>query len=95
MKKIVNYDNRTFICDVTYCGDGLGQVTVYERKHPNWLIFKDSYCGTKKFFDVDYPTIEAAVYRALHDILDASGDSSVLNSKWQQFKKTLNEPLEI
>lgn len=94
MKKIVKYDDKTFICKVYPDGAGMGKIIVYERKRPNWLIFKDSWCSDFSFFLVDYPTIDDAVLRAVIRETESRDEFQLQCNKWKQFEKTINEPIQ-
>lgn len=93
MKKIVNYNDRVFICNVEQHAEGVIKITVYERKRPKWPIFKDSYCGIDTVFEVDFPTIEAAIIQAINNTVDDF--RFYKGSKWERFKADLNKPLEL
>lgn len=91
MKKIVKYYDKTFVCKVHPDGAGMGAITVYERKRPNWPIFKDSWCRDFSFFLVDYPTIEDAVLCAVSKEMESRDEFQLSCSKWQQFKRDIND----
>ena len=60
MKKIYNYNNRTFVC---YVGQGVfrgsAEVNVWEDVHPERRFFKfPKYKGSEWFWVDDYPNIE-------------------------------------
>lgn len=87
MKKIVKYYDKTFVCKVYPDGAGMGKVVVYERKRPNWPIFKDSWCRDFSFFLVDYLTIDDAVLKAVSREMESRDDFQLNCSKWKQFEK--------
>ena len=90
MKKIVKYYDKTFVCKVHPDGDGMGIIAVYERKRPNWPIFKDSWCRDCRFFLVDFPTIDDAVLYAVSKEMESRDAYQLGCSKWQQFEKDIN-----
>ena len=87
MKKIVKYKDKTFVCRVHPDGAGMGTINVYERKRPNWPIFKDSWCRDFRFFLVDYPTIEDAVLYAVSKEMESRDEFQLNCDKWKQFEK--------
>ena len=87
MKKIVKYYDKTFVCKVNPYGDGMGIISVYERKRPNWPIFKDSWCSNFTFFLVDYLTIDDAVLKAVSKEMESRYDFQLNCDKWKQFEK--------
>jgi hypothetical protein len=87
MKKIVKYYDKTFVCKAHPDGAGMGIISVYERKRPNWPIFKDSWCRDFSFFLVDYPTIDAAVLRAVSKEIESREEFQLTCDKWKRFEK--------
>ena len=90
MKKIVKYGDRTFVCKVRPDGAEYVRIIVYERKRPNWLIFKDSWCENYTFFLVDFPTIEDAVLHAVSKEMKSREEFQLNCDKWKQFEKNIN-----
>lgn len=95
MKKIVNYQGKQFICYVGSSFSGIVDVTVWERKRPQWLIFKDSYCGSASFILDEEDSIENCVSRAIRRTLADKEKENKLYEKWKNFEKTLDKPLEL
>lgn len=95
MKKIVNYQDRRFICYVGCPFSGMVEVTVWENKRPNWLIFKNSYSGSATFVLDEDDTIEHCVARAIWRLLAEEKEENKLYDKWKNFEKTLDKPLEL
>ena len=87
MKKIVKYNDKTFVCKVHPDGAGMGTIAVYERKRPNWPIFKDSWCSNFTFFLVDYLTIDDAVLKAVSREMESRDDFQLNCNKWKQFEE--------
>lgn len=90
MKKIVKYYDKTFVCKVCPDGAGMGAISVYERKRPNWPIFKDSWCGDHRFFLVDYPSIDDAVLHAVSKEVESRAAYQLSCSKWWEFEQDIN-----
>ena len=91
MKKIVKYYDKTFICKVYPDGAGMGKIIVYERKRPNWPIFKDSRYSEFSFFLVDFPTIDDAVLRAVTKEMESRDEFQLLRNKWKQFERDIDD----
>ena len=95
MKKIVNYNNRQFICYVSNPFDHLMEVTVWERKRPHWLIFKDSYCCSRCFSYDENDDFNNFVERAVVGYLVKEEKENTLYKKWEEFQKTLDKPINL
>lgn len=95
MKKIVNYQNRQFICYVGCPFNGMVEVAVWEIKRPHWPIFKDSYCDSFSFILDEEDTIDQCVKRAILKLLAEEEEENKLHDKWKNFEKTLDKPMEL
>lgn len=87
MKKIVKYYDKTFVCKAHPDGAGMGIISVYERKRPNWPIFKDSWCSDHRFFLVDFVSIEHAVLYAVSKEMESREEFQLNCDKWKKFEK--------
>ena len=95
MKKIVNYNNRQFICYVGSSFNHLIDITVWERKRPRWVIFKDSYCCSRCFCYDENDDFDTFVGRAVLGYLAEEKEENALYEKWKNFQKTLDKPIDL
>ena len=89
MKKIVNYKDRQFICYVGHPFSHLIEVTVWERKRPRWLIFKDSYCCSHRFCYDENDDFNKFVGGAVLGYLVEQEKENALYENGKTFKKLL------
>lgn len=87
MKKITETTRKGILYKVTAIYDGLAmvKVIVHRIRRPKWKIFRTDLfsIGSKYFFIVDYPTIEAGVDNTVDEILVSAG---IMNSTLKKLK---------
>lgn len=95
MKKIVHYEGREFVCYVRCPFEGMVSVIVWETKRPKWIIFKHSYCDSFDFILEPDTTIDDCVKQSIWRFVADEEAVERLHSKWKDFEKTVDNPLEM
>jgi hypothetical protein len=89
MKKVTEVTRNGIPYEVTaiYDGSSMVGVYVYRIRRPKWKIFRTDLfsIGSKYFFIVDYPTIEAGVNDTVNKILRKAGIIEGMSQKLKDY----------
>ncbi len=93
MKKFIRKNDRLFVLYVKPgCCRGMASVSIWERVHPSWLIFKDKYIDSRNFWVADYDyDIEEGVKTMLEHAITYEEVTDKLQNSWKNFQKPIDK----